>query len=324
MNEVMETFAHGHTRLILGIPVRFESNAEEVMSAVARAYADWPATDAEPRVWIRMLLAESAADETTRLPIEFTFPAPDRVTFRTGHTLVDVDAGRRIALGRVTGAVLNDVEHFRYGLLEAATLFVLTTLDRIPFHASALVQGNRAVLLAGPSGVGKSSLVWAALRSDPTLQMLAEDCVFIQTQPESRIWGWPGFLHLSPDAAVFFEELRSREASLLANGKWKIALEARSRTAGPERSWTSAASVCLLRRDGGPPRLERLEPDEAGRRLFAAFEPGFDRFADRLPAAVRPFLLPNAWQVDPGPDPRQAVQLLREVLRLESEPQRAP
>jgi hypothetical protein len=216
--------------------------------------------------------------------------------------------------------MLGNAHLFRYGLLEAATLFLLTQLDRIPFHAAGLVRGDAALLLAGRSGVGKSTLAWAALQSDAGFSMLAEDCVYIQTEPESRIWGWPGFFHLAPEAAAFFDEIRAHEPFIMASGKRKIALEARDNTSSlAKRHWVGTATVCLIERSGGPPRLEPLDSHEAECRLFTAIEEGFDLFADRLPAAVHPFLVPHAWRLDPGPDPARAVPLLLEALRRSQE-----
>jgi hypothetical protein len=58
-----------------------------------------------------------------------------------------------------------------------------------------------------------------------------------------------------------------------------------------------------------------LDSREAGCRLFNAIEAGFNLFADRLPSAVHPFLIPHAWRLDPGPDPVGAVPLLLEALQ---------
>jgi len=315
---------YAETRLILGIPARFESNAEEVIAAVRRAFAAWPVADAQPRVHVRFHVTESGGEGDSGAHIQYEIPVPTRVIFRSGHSLVEADAVERVATGRVTRAMLGNTELFRYGLLEAATLFLLTRLDRIPFHAAGLIRGDGALLLAGRSGAGKSTLAWAALRSDAGFGMLAEDCVYIQTEPESRVWGWPGFFHLSLEAAAFFDELRSHEPFIMASGKRKIALKARAITSSPVKGhWVGRATVCLIERSGGPPRLEPLDSQEAECLLFSAIEEGFDLFADRLPSAVRPFLIPHAWRLDPGPDPSMAVPLLLEALRVSQDQQPA-
>ena len=324
------TTAGCETREILGIATGFESDSVEVSRVAAGAFAAWPLSDAEARVTVRIDVGAGSTKDSPRAPIDYTLMGRSRVRISTPGSEVIADSASRHAHGRVTGQLLADAEHFRYGVLEAATLFLLTHLDRVPFHAAAISGGEHAILLAGHSGVGKSTLAYALMSHEPSSSLLADDAVYIETGARPRIWGWPGFLHLEPAAAGYFAELRAREPEVVANGKRKIALATSpltlaTRSRKDDASWRESAvprtalsvdraSVVLLQRGGGRPRLEQLESGEAARALTESIEPGFDRFGDLLPAALRPFLEPHAWILDSGSDPHEAAALLLRSL----------
>ena len=67
-----------------------------------------------------------------------------------------------------------------------------------------------------------STLTCAALRDG--LGVLAEDMVYLQSQPTVRVWGTPAFVHLTPSARVHFPELQNRETVRLPNCNEKIAV----------------------------------------------------------------------------------------------------
>ena len=55
-------------------------------------------------------------------------------------------------------ALVSDREHFRYTFTSALTTGLLSPFDWQPLHAAALVRGETTLLLAGPSGTGRSTL----------------------------------------------------------------------------------------------------------------------------------------------------------------------
>ncbi len=308
---------HEIVRRILGIPVRIASDDDAVLALARQAFAAWPAAaDADLSIELRVV---SGSETGPRPPVSYDLESPTHVRMRTDTSVIEADAKAGRAVGRVTNALVADAQHFRYTMLESAALFLVTQRDRVPFHAAALAEGGRALLIAGPSGTGKSTLAWAALRALASLRLLTEDCVYLQTQPEPRVWGWPGFLHLPADAARYFDELRDARPSLLANGKQKIALPTADGRDGPP--WVERVQICILRRSGGPPGFQPLSTREAEALLLDRIEPGFDLFAHALPDALAPHLARGAFRFDPGPDPNRAVPLLRELLlRLDTEP----
>jgi hypothetical protein len=308
---------HVATIPVLGIPVRFGSNAAGVIEIADQAFGAWRALDSVPSmiadggVDIRLVVeagAEAAADHA---PIRYRMPDDDRTIITTAGSTALTDPARARADAWVTDTLVADAAHFRYGVLEALTLALLTHSDRMPLHAAALVREGRAVLLAGASGVGKSTLAWTAARAG--WPILAEDVVYVQTRPALRVWGLPGHLHLPPDVAMRYPELHSTPAVRLANGKTKVAIDAAALGALPALPLSDDVIVCVLTRAGGGPALERLPAAEAAR-LLESDESGFDVFSDRIRPALTGLTRGGGWRLNLGDDPVAALPLIERVL----------
>ncbi|MGH7551764.1 MAG: hypothetical protein ACREMQ_01895, partial [Longimicrobiales bacterium] len=195
---------------VLGIPVRYESNSPTVIAIAESVFGQWRTLDRTPELiasrsaQIRVMVVDGEEGHEEHAPFRYHVPDADRVIVTTRGSVGLADGRRREGVIYATPALVRDREHFRYNMLEAVTLAVLSRQDRTPFHAAALMRGDTALLLAAPSGLGKSTLAYAGARAG--LKVLAEDLVFLQRRP-LRVWGWPGALHLPADAAAHFPEL---------------------------------------------------------------------------------------------------------------------
>jgi hypothetical protein len=297
---------------VLGIPIRYESDSPEVLAVAEEAFGCWSAAapadhwaDARP-VTVRVHVVPGPEPREHPVTVGARVHGLSALSLRAPGVRGFAHAGRRVAAARITTAMLKQRAQFRYAVLEAMTLFIVTTLDRQPVHAAAVMRGGTALLLAGPSGVGKSSLAYAALRAG--LEVLSEDCIFLQEAPVPRAWGLPGFVHLHPDAARWFPELRDVSARVHNAGDLKLAVPSRGAVAGVER-----AGICLLRR-GAEPRLERLPPAEIERAFVENLEQGFDLFADRIGPRVHRLAEHGGWRFTLPSSPVEAVPWLLRML----------
>ncbi|MBI4540924.1 MAG: hypothetical protein HY704_15585 [Gemmatimonadetes bacterium] len=299
---------------VLGIPVRFESNAPRIVEAAEEAFDPWRvlanAAELVSPLGVRVVIVvhPGSEGESAHAPLQYRKPDHQRVIIHTPGSVAIADPSRREAIAYVTPAFVRDRDHFRYSLLEALTLAVLTQLDRQPFHAAGLVRGETALLLWGPSGAGKSTLCYAALRSG--LALLADDVVFLQLESRLRIWGMPGFVHLPLDAATCFPELAGCLPTLLANGKEKIVVHAAQAGALAPRPVVDHAGICVLERSGSKVNLETVEPAEIARTLGQSEEEGFDQFTDTIGPAIRGVAERGGWRLRLAGHPMAAVPLL--------------
>ena len=247
----MTVLPHSVTLSVLGIPTRFETNAPDVIEIVEEAFGWWRAleleetagTAAEP-VRVRISLVEG--DEGPLAPgdhasVRHECPDAIRVVVRSAGSLGVSDPSRREARAQVSAALLADRMHFRTEMLETLTLSLLSAFDRHPVHAAAVAHEGQVLLLAAPSGTGKSTLAYACHAAG--LDLLADDHVRVQLEPTLRIWGWPTRVRLlEADAAG----LGARPARAQAyEGREKVVVDTAVGMSAT-RLVATRATVCIL------------------------------------------------------------------------------
>ncbi|HEX8366349.1 MAG TPA: hypothetical protein VF603_13795 [Allosphingosinicella sp.] len=289
----------------LGIRLAVEADSAALLGAVAGACRGWEG-DPEPGRLLRLDL---------RLR---TGP------FGEGPPLLSVEGGRlRIEGGKLEASAdaetgqgrcavhpdLLEVEQaLRDEALDPLLLFLLTRSGRTPLHAAGFIVRDLAVLLLGPSGAGKSCLALAAAQKELTL--LSDDTVYVQLQPELRVWGIPRAIHLFPGDAPE----GTVGALRLRNGRLKQAVPAGLCERAPV---AQNAALCLLA-PGRNARLERIGPDEV-RAAADALEPGFDLLRPDIEAALARLGASGGWRLTLSAEPAEAIDLLiRNLDRLEA------
>jgi hypothetical protein len=293
---------------VLGIPLRVESDSPRVLAIAAEAFgapAEGRVGGRGARVRIRVHPRGDGAG-----PVHHGVPRRELLLLSGPGCRGYADTAAREAVAEVDEALLDDRDYFRAGVLEALALFLLARMDRDPLHASAVARGDTALLLAGRSGVGKSTLVYAAARAG--LRVLSEDAVYLQSDPP-RVWGIPRFVHLMPETARFFPELAEVRPKLLYNGKTKLAIDLRALASDGAEPVAARAGICLLAR-GDTPGADPIDPREAVAELTASLEPGFDAYADSVGEKVARVAETGAWRLTLPPHPADAVPLLRTLL----------
>jgi hypothetical protein len=304
---------------VLGVAVRLRANAPALVDAFEASLGRWRVLDDYPevlsgeRVEGTLLLEPGDEGDDRPVPVAYDMIGPGRLTISTPGSLVQGDAGARRFEGRVTPALLDDPERFRYKVLEAAVLSVVTFLDRQPVHASVVVRGGTGLLLAGPSGTGKSTLSYAAARAG--LEVLSEDTVFAQLRPGLRLWGMPGSVHMPRDAGRHFPELREAPTRSLPTGREKISVSLASLGAETARPFIERAGICVVERTpGGRVSVEWLVPPALEAAMRSRREPGFELFAASRPELARALAAGGAWRLTLSDDPEEALPALRQLL----------
>lgn len=295
---------------VLGITVRLATDAAGVIDAAVASFGSWRALARYPElveshgVEVRLVVCDGPGGGGP-----LAYHRPDEVTLHLNGAgcVAFADARRGRAAGYVTTAVVDSVESFRYTVLEALTLFLVTGANRYPLHASAIVRDGIALLLAGPGGAGKSTLAWAARSAG--WQVLSDDVVYVQSAPSWRVWGAGSRLYIAAEAAPYFPELTGGEPALRIGGRDKLVMP----RALPMPPVCERAGVCLLVPGHQVPGLEPLTEHEALEALTERREPGFDVFTAGAAERLAP-LSRHCWRLELSPDPRAALPLLDEVF----------
>ena len=300
---------------VLGITTRFETNDADAASCMEEAFGMWralgddTATDGTRETPLLVRIDVVDGDEGPLPPcghasVRYSLPDETRVVVETAASYAVSDPLHGRAVARVTQGLVADRMHFRTEILEAVTLALLSHFDRHPVHAAAVALNGSAVLLAAPSGTGKSTLAYHCHLDG--FDLLGDDHVRVQLAPRVRVWGWPARVRLLAGGAV------REKASPPDAAKEVICLEARMSAA---RLAADETSVCCLTRDGGPASLEPLDAATLASTLDAQLAPGFDRFPARWPVVRDALAGRGGWRLNLSSDPRDGVQLVRRVLR---------
>jgi hypothetical protein len=304
---------------VLGVPVAFATNSPAARDAVAEWFGMWehlaryPALLSADATRIRIIEHEGMEGGPGRPPIRYRMPDAERILLHTRGSMGLVDVRRGDAVAYVTPELVADRDHFQYGILEAMVLVLIALRDRLPLHAALVVRNGVAILLAGQSGLGKSTVAYQALRAGWTL--LADDAVFVQTTPTNRLWGGARRLYLPPDAARWFPELAGREAQVQANGKTKIALPHAHdwRSIGPPV--VERAAICLLGRSAGPATLERIDPEVVRSALLEDLTAVHDLHREDGRRVIPPLCAGGGWRLALSQRPPDAAPLLEDLAR---------
>jgi hypothetical protein len=295
---------------VLGISTRFGTNSRYVLDVIGESLGTWRSVEVDGlRELVVTIVVHGGSERATgRSTVRHLCPDATRVIVHSAGSVGVSDPDRRSSVAYVTSALAADRDHFRTEVLEALTLALISHFDRHPVHAAALMRDDRAVLLAGATGAGKSTLAYLAHTAG--IDVLSDDRVWVQREPRLRVWGWPGRVRLLPSAAFVFPELARSTHSLPEpnEGKLAIALPARSCRFVADR-----AEVCVLG-SGTAASLERLEAPELLEALGGLLAAGFDRFPERHEAVLQELTAPGGWRLTLSPDPHEALPLLEDLL----------
>jgi hypothetical protein len=293
---------------VLGIETRFDSNSEDVIELVEQSFGRWRHLSEAERTAataarVRVIVNDGDEGIVGRSPISHTSGPGKGLLVQSQGSIGYVDPLRQESVAYVTSQLVEDRDHFRVAVLEAITFALLACFDRHPLHASAIAGGGRTALLAGLGGSGKSTLAYLAHSAG--IDVLSDDHVWLQLEPDCRIWGSAPHARLGADAAAHFPEVEH------AGGE-KVAIHLSPRD-DDHRLVARGPVVCILAR-GDRASLVRLEPSDIQAELASQLSAGFDRFPERNGAAFASIAEGGGWRLTLSDNPRDALPLLHQVL----------
>jgi hypothetical protein len=303
---------------VLGVPVAFEVAHPALIEPVERTFGIWRTLSDRPGlrqnrdVRIQLFFDEDHAGDRDRAKVRYHLPRPDLLLVRTPGSTGVADRLRDKGVLYATPSLVSETDHFSYSVLSALTLFLVTSQDRIPVHAAALVgPSGRGLLLHGPSGAGKSTLCVAAHRAG--YRVLAEDVVYVQVEPDAQVWGAPGPAHVPPGSLDFFPGLVATGRRIRAGGREKVVVPLR----GPQENiepMVRAPVVVLLEPSTGAPQFTEASSEDIAEAVGSPREPGFDLTRGAMDPVVNLLAAEGAWRLRVGSDPDAAVQALKPLL----------
>jgi hypothetical protein len=196
----------------LGFPVELHSNSPAVMRAAQESWKDFQRRSVSPPLELRITVRDSV-DCDSSLP-----PAP--ACYIDGNTMLSIanphnfaccDLLNGRAFGSITSAIANSSLYLRYHFLEAAVLVMVAALRAAPVHAACVSTHGSGMLLCGYSGVGKSSLSYAAARAGWTFVCDDASYLVLDESSERQVVGNCYKIRFRHAAVHLFPELDGRQ-----------------------------------------------------------------------------------------------------------------
>lgn len=226
------------------------TNSPRLMDLACAFFSPCP-IDVEPtvRASITLLLAKqgNAFAVTSDFPI-----------FRGRNEFVHADYGSngsvwfnlktRDVAGTLSERIVANEDYFRRAVLGVIAGVLAPSLGVLALHAGCVARNGRAVLLAAPSGTGKSTISLAlGLRG---WSLLSDDWTFVADTTDDLIaWGMQTSIKLLPDASIYFPELAAISPAISLNGELSFEIDPWS-FFGAERSVVATPSALVfLKRD---------------------------------------------------------------------------
>lgn len=287
------------TFTLFGVRVVLESESREALQAASSPYSERNDLDAdEDRGSIYIVMRAYKVNEP-RLSDASHVDGVSLKIVREGIAIFASAAERKGSCDYPDDVIGSDAFA---EMMNTVILFLVAQSGRIPVHASAIMFGDTAVVLAGKSGSGKSSLAFAADHAG--LPVLSDDTVFVQTDPSVRIWALTKAIHLfEKDAPA-----NTMSAMRLRSGRWKRALDVSAPRSSADRS-----ILCVLEH-GNAVALEPMTQADAVAALTTSPEGGYEFYGKRSADAVRALGMHGCWRLTLSDNPSEAIALLRKKL----------
>jgi hypothetical protein len=272
----------------MGFPVDLETNSRDLLSTAADLWSSFPPLADTPPVTFRVAVGGRSTIQPRAL-----LPRGQEHLISIVHSpenFAVADLAGAFAFAWLTQDVAADHAYCRYYFLEPLVYATLTALHVTPLHASCIALNNRAIVLCGDSGAGKTSLAYACARRG--WQYLADDAAHIvRSSHNHSVVGRPYTIRFRESARWLFPELNRFNASRRPSGK--IDFEIETRELGLSVALKHPAShIVFLRREhrSAAAHLRPFPREVAERRLAQVICFGNERIRSEQRESIRKFV----------------------------------
>ena len=219
-----------------------------------------------------------------------------------------IDLGGARIEGDVADRLLDEAPELVARYLEAASAVLFGRRTHTVLHAGAIVGKKGAVVVRGPGGAGKSTLVAAGWRAG--FRVLGDESLLVSVHDSDELASSVRDLTLLPPSV----ELLALPGTVAAfsGGEEKRRVDLFRSSSPADRKARRAAAVLLGPREPGPARLATLSSSEF-REEFARGAIPQERIAGDPDRVALDWSASNAFRLDGAVDLPGAVEILRRL-----------
>ncbi len=223
------------------------------------------------------------------------------------------DLRRQVVTAKVSQTLAHDKEFWPRVLLPITAGVFASTIGILPLHSACLSRSGNAMLIAGDSGTGKSTLAVALAQRG--FDYISDDWTYCtSSRGVITAHGTAARIKLLPDAARHFPSLAGHETHISMNGERAYEVHADETFGARLQQQSRPRMLIFFHRTADPnPRLTPLASSEA--RLY--MERSVERLPPQLPeaAALRSTLMDSiaalpCWSFECGGPPAHIAQQL--------------
>jgi hypothetical protein len=205
-------------------------------------------------------------------------------------------------------------DSFWKALLIPITIGILgTTVGVVPLHCACLERNGNGLLIAGDSGVGKSTLTAALTQRG--LALISDDWTYFSKEQSTLVaHGLYSPIKLLPDAVQFFRELRELTPAISLNGELAYEVDPARFVGSTVKNASRPHWIFFLERTSDPGCHFVRGPSESTREFF---EKSTERLPDELieaktlrTAIIRTLSALPSWILRTGESPQRTSEAI--------------
>jgi hypothetical protein len=200
---------------VAGAHCNLSTNSADILHSVSQ----WRTPHlADSRSFEMEIIVDSRLDTTAKRPAYFRGSAHLVFGFLPPGSFITYDLLRKCVRAVLSTEAASD-NSFWKSLLIPITIGILgTTVGVVPLHCACLERNGSGLLIAGDSGVGKSTL--AAALTQRGFALISDDWTYFSREQCSLVaHGLSSPIKLLPGAVQFFNELRELTPAISLNGE---------------------------------------------------------------------------------------------------------
>ena len=295
---------------VAGAQCRLSTNSADVIHSVSR----WRTRNLVNCSSFEMeIIVDSRLDTAIKRPAYFRGNGHLVFGFLPPGSFITYDLLRKYVRAVASTAAARDDSFWRT-LLVPITIGILgTTVGVVPLHCACLERNGSGLLIAGDSGVGKSTLTAALTQRGLTL--ISDDWTYFSKEQFTLVaHGLFSPIKLLPDTVQFFRELRELTPAISLNGELAYEIDP-ARFVGSTVKNTSRPSWIFFLERTSNPGCHFVPCSSALIREF--FEKNSERLPDELidAKAVRTNIIGTlsalpSWVLRTGESPQRTSEVL--------------